>query len=444
MRLGILTSHPVQYHAPWFRALARVASVEVFYAHRQTAEEQGRAGFGVAFDWDVDLLSGYAHRFLRNVARRPGVNHYNGCDTPEIAEIIGARAAEREGTPAGAGADDPAVAGRGTGGGRRFDAFLTMGWYLKAYWQGARVCRRAGIPVLVRCDSQLQTPRPLLKRLVMEVWQRRRLREFNGFLSVGVRNREYLEHFGVPPERIFFVPHFVDTDWFAAKAAAARARRAEIRAGWGAGERHRVILFVGKFIRQKRPEDLLRAVKRMRDHGQNHGEGPVGPARSQVGDLVVVYVGSGELEGELRRFAAREKLRAHFAGFKNQSELPGCYAAADVLVLPSESETWGLVVNEAMACGIPAIVSDAVGCAPDLIEEGRTGFTFPVGDVAALAERLRTLARLRARGHDFGPALREKMERYSVQTAVRGTLEAVERLRRLCSRGRDETGGGGR
>ncbi|MDW8311094.1 MAG: glycosyltransferase, partial [Verrucomicrobiales bacterium] len=153
-------------------------------------------------------------------------------------------------------------------------------------------------------------------------------------------------------------------------------------------------------------------------------------------EWMAVFVGAGELESRLREFAAQARLRVHFAGFKNQSELPACYAAADVLVLPSGSETWGLVVNEAMACGIPAIVSDAAGCAPDLIEEGRTGFTFPVGDAAALADRLTRLGRMRAEGHDFGPAVREKMERYSVQRAVEGTVLAVERVLELSGRHR--------
>src|SRR5262245_42325884 len=106
MRLGILTSHPIQYQAPWFRALAKVAEVNVFFAHRQTAAEQGEAGFGVAFEWDVDLLSGYTHCFLKNISAAPGVNHYAGCDTPEVEEII------RRGN---------------------FDAFIVNGWYLKCY-----------------------------------------------------------------------------------------------------------------------------------------------------------------------------------------------------------------------------------------------------------------------------------------------------------------------
>jgi hypothetical protein len=237
MRLGILTSHPIQYQAPWFRELARQVDLKVYFAHRQSAAEQGKAGFGVAFDWDVDLLSGYAHSFLNNISLAPGTGAFAGCDTPEIADIIAHG---------------------------KFAAFIVTGWYLKSYRQAMAGGRRAGVPVLVRGDSQLRTQRSWLQRLGMEFKQRALLRQFDGFLTVGRRNREYLEHFGARPERIFFAPHFVDNEWFAAGAAAARGRRAELRSSWNAGPRTFVALFAGKFMREKRPQDLMEAVAKAR------------------------------------------------------------------------------------------------------------------------------------------------------------------------------------
>jgi glycosyltransferase involved in cell wall biosynthesis len=249
----------------------------------------------------------------------------------------------------------------------------------------------------------------------MEVKQRWLLRQFDGFLTVGQRNREYLEHFGVSADKIFFAPHFVDNEWFAAKAERGM-RSAELRQQWGADERTFVALFAGKFIAKKRPLDLLRAVATFN-------------RQPSTANVLPVFVGAGELEAELREFATREKLRAHFAGFKNQSELPAVYAAADALVLPSDGgETWGLVVNEALACGTPVIVSDAVGCAPDLIEAGATGFTFPLGEATALAARLQQMVVLRASGHSFAPALAAKLQTYSLERAVAGTLAAGQTL----------------
>ena len=434
MRLGILASHPIQYQAPGFRALAKVVDLEVFFAHRQSAAEQGKAGFGVAFEWDVDLLSGYRHRFLKNVSSKPGVDHFFGCDTPEIAEIIRARGPQDHGlrttdqvTPCGQKSE---VSGQWPIVSRPvFDAFIVTGWHLKSYWQAVRACRRTGVPVLVRGDSQLLTPCSLLKRWAKELVYRVLLRQFDGFLTVGQRNREYLAHYGVPPEKIFFAPHFVDNEWFRGKAEIAQKQRAEIRQALEIPEDAFCVLFCGKFIPKKRPLDLVEAARLLMVDGG-------------LPKVHLLFVGSGELGRRLRDSChvvfdaenANYQLStinhqlppASFAGFKNQSELPRYYAAADVLVLPSESETWGLVVNEAMGCGLPAIVSEAVGCVPDLIENGKTGFTFPVADVKVLATRLLEIGRLRREGRDFTNALYRKMAAYSVETAVAGTCDAAK------------------
>ncbi len=462
MRLGVLASHPIQYLAPWFRGLAKEVDLEGFFAHRQSAAEQGKAGFGVAFDWDVDLLSGYNHRFLINVSARPGVNNFFGCDTPEIADIISGTTGQRT-TDNGTTKHGMEVSGQWSvvsgQSAKRFDAFIVCGWHLKSYWQAVRACRRAGVPILVRGDSQLGTPRSWLKRSVKAIAYRLLLRQFAGYLPVGRRNAEYLAHYGVPEGKIFFAPHFVNNEWFGGKAEIARKQKAEIRRQWGVTDedngttgpqdcrRTLVVLFVGKFIPKKRPQDLLQAMAKLRGEltlradpkvGRVTPCAPSGTPIQPIGahgvtrptgmNVLAVFVGAGELENELRELAARENLRVHFTGFKNQSELPRYYAAAEVLVLPSESETWGLVVNEAMACGLPAIVSVAVGCAPDLIEGGRTGFAFPVADVTALAGRLMALGEMKLAGYDFTPALEEKMRAYSLEEAVKGTVEAVRKL----------------
>jgi glycosyltransferase involved in cell wall biosynthesis len=385
MRLGILTSHPIQYQAPWFRGLTREVDLEVFFACQPNAVQQGD-GFGKAFDWDVDLLSGYRSRFLQNRAKIASCSRFGGCDTPEIKSQI------RDG---------------------HFDAFIVCGWHLKCYWQAVRACHSACVPVLVRGDSQLGTPRSLMKRWAKEILYRVMLRQFSGFLCVGQRNREYLLHFGVPKHRLFFAPHFVDNNWFAAKAAECRGRRSEIRTQWGADDETLVALFVGKFIPEKQIQDFISAL---------------GMLKRKRLKMLGVLVGSGPLEPELRILVTKLDAPVHFAGFKNQTELPGYYVSADVLVLPSISETWGLVVNEAMACGTPAIVSDAAGCAPDLIDEGKTGFTFIFGNIPQLTQRLELLYETHQKKHDFTPMLRDKMKTFSIESAVTGTLAGLKTI----------------
>ncbi|MDP1841705.1 MAG: glycosyltransferase family 4 protein [Reyranella sp.] len=380
MRIGFLISHPIQYFAPLFRELAKHCDLTVFYAHRQTAEQQARAGFDVAFEWDVDLLSGYHSKFLRNVARAPSTDRFFGCDTPEIAGEIA------------------------NGG---FDGFVVPGWALRTYWQAIEACRRAGVPVFARGDSQLVGPRSGAVRLAKAIAFRGVLRRFDGFLYVGQRNRDYLLHYGAPPQRLFFSPHCVDNDAF--RAASEAAGRDRLKRDPASARR---VLFVGKLIERKRPFDLLQAAARLAADGR-----PV--------DLA--FAGSGEQQDALAAAAASSGVRAHFHGFVNQSELPAIYAAADVIVLPSDGrETWGLVVNEAMACGVPAVVSDAVGCGPDLIETGLTGAVFPLGNVAALADGIgKVLA--------FDPvrtrqALAKRMETYSPAQAAQGIAGAASAL----------------
>jgi glycosyltransferase involved in cell wall biosynthesis len=353
MRLAILTTHPIQYYAPWFRHLATRFDLEVLYAYRQDAQGQAAAGFGVEFEWDVPLLEGYRYRWLKNVSGHPGLKTFGGCDTPELFDLIRPE---------------------------NYDALLVLGWNKKSLVQGIRAAWRHGVPILMRGDSQLQTQRSGWKRALKYPLYRWFLPRIDAHLYVGQRNKEYLEHYGIREEQLFFSPHFVDNDFFASRAEEARKTGAarEIRDQFRIPHQAAVSLFVGKFIEKKRPGDFVAAALH------------VAAARN---DFHAVLVGDGPLRTELQEVAGANPRQIHFAGFRNQSELPAFYAAADNVVLPSDaSETWGLVVNEAMASGIPAIVSDAAGCAPDLIDEGATGWSFPLGDVEGLALRLNGFA----------------------------------------------------
>lgn len=380
-KLGVLASHPIQYQAPIFRELARHVDLRVFFAHRQTPRGQADAGFAVPFEWDVNLLSGYSHEFLQNEARHPDSASFFGCDTPGIKAAI-------------------ADAG--------FDAFLVMGWNLKAYWQAVRACKRHHVPVLVRGDSQLGTGRGFVKRAVKKLAYPAMLRQFDACLFVGHHNRVYLAHYGVPANRLYFSPHCVDNQRFA--VAAASCDREELRRRLGLDSDARVALFVGKLTQMKRPGDLIEAI------GLLHRRG----VRIQG-----LLVGDGPLRSELEQQAAACTAAVAFAGFWNQQQLPQAYAAADVLVLPSTAgETWGLVVNEAMACGLPAVVSDAVGCAPDLVIPGCTGETFAMGDPRSLAAALERVLNTPT-GRE---AIQELIGGYSVTAAASGILAAMDEV----------------
>ena len=170
-------------------------------------------------------------------------------------------------------------------------------------------------------------------------------------------------------------------------------------------KRETVFLFAGKFTDEKRPQDPLFALQ-------------------EVPEAKIQYVG----DGPLRRFLEMTSLklglanRVEFLGFKNQKELPAILANADCLILPG-NETWGLIVNEAMACGIPAIVSKACGCESDLIVGGETGYSFKLGDVQGLAECLRRF--VARKDQDWSGNVRARISQFTIKKATEGLARAM-------------------
>ena len=172
-----------------------------------------------------------------------------------------------------------------------------------------------------------------------------------------------------------------------------------------------VFLFAGKFIAKKRPVDFVRAIER---------------AHAQQPRVAGLMVGDGPQRSICEQLVAERQLPIRFAGFLNQSEIVQAYLAADTLVLPSDgAETWGVVVNEAMTCGRPCVVSDHVGCGPDLVVPGQTGFVFPLGDIGALSAHLTDCACRPWHLVTMGSRARRRMGGYSVQAAVESLATAV-------------------
>ena len=381
MRLGIVASHPVQYQVPWYRALAAREEVDltVYYALLPTPAQQG-VGFGEQFAWDVPLLDRYRWQALPNAARAPSLDGFLASRTPAVTEVLEA--------------DRP-------------DAVIVSGWHALPLLQATRACRRLGIPCLVRGESSGLRRRAWWARAV----HRRLLARFDAFLAIGEANREFYLSNGVPRARIFSVPYFADNERFAEQAARWRPERDAIRRGWGIAPDETCFLFAGKLVPKKRVLDFLAACA---------------IARERMPAIRALVVGSGEMAEAVRRFAAERALEAVFVGFLNQTEISRAYVAADALVLPSDyGETWGLVVNEAMVHGLPAIVSDRVGCGPDLVEEEVTGRIFPFGDVRVLARVLAETAVDADRRGEMGRRARRRVKAYSAERAVEGTLEAI-------------------
>ena len=388
IRLTAVMTHPIQYYSPWFRFIAREADeiqLNVLYVTEPSAEQQG-VGFEESFAWDVPLKEGYESLVLRPSRKSDhfASDGFLGLDAPGIGEAIA---------------------------GLEPDAALVSGWHSLALARAILACRRRGIPLLYRGDTHLRGRK---RDILWRYRSRWLLSFFEGFLCVGLRTREYLDRLGVPSARIFRSPHAVDNEFFERGSAPFLdpRNRADARREWGIGPEDFVVLFVGKLDSNKRPIDLLRAVRLMNGRGR------------------VLVAGTGPLRQECAELASSLQVTVDFRGFLNQSALPRAYALSDCLVLPSESESWGLVVNEAMAAGTPAVVSEGVGCAPDLVEPGETGEIFAVGDIEAIAARLQKISKEIEDGRRRSNRCQERMTDYSFRAATEGLVSACRSVLR--------------
>lgn len=384
-RLAILTSHPIQYQVPLFRALASVPEIDlhVFFCCRWGAEWCRDPGFGISFSWDIPLLDGYQYTFLRNVSLRPGPSHFLGVINSGIVTAI-------------------------LRGG--FDAVWVNGWAHATNWIAWAGAAASRVPILLRGESDgLAEPNGLkgiVKRVVLKLF----FSQVAGFLAIGANNTNFYKSYGVPEKRIFWTPYAVDNNFFMEQASKLKGHKRALREKEGLPPDLPVILYCGKLQEKKRPLDLLEAFAVLNGR----------PSSS------LVLVGDGPLRPRMERFVTERRLtNVTFLGFRNQQELPVCYGMADVLVLPSSFEPWGLVVNEAMCFGLPVITSDRVGAAADLVREGVNGFTNPVGNVLALVQCLRKILVDERGRQEMGCQSRKIISRWGINEDVEGLVKAL-------------------
>jgi glycosyltransferase involved in cell wall biosynthesis len=269
------------------------------------------------------------------------------------------------------------------------------------------------LPILFRGETtDHAVRRSAVKARVRDCALRWLYRRCARLLYVGQRSHEHFRRLGCPEERLLFSPYCVDTTPFEGDDAARVRGRDDLRRRLGLAPEKILLLFSGKLSSRKGPEILIRAA------------GTTSPALRDR--LVLAFLGDGKLRAALESLAGQLSVPAHFLGFRGQTELSPHYHAADLLALPSlRSETWGLVVNEALHHGLPCVVSDAVGCWPDLVEVGVTGEVCETGSPRALAGALERALPL-ARSTEVRRRCREKLADYTVERAAEGIARAYE------------------
>ena len=385
-RLAIVTTHPIQYNAPLFTHLTRRNNIEikVFYTWGQSSmENKFDPGFGKVIDWDIPLLNGYPYEFIRNTSPSPGSHHYKGIINPDIIERIDAF---------------------------RPDAILVFGWNFNSHMKVLRHYKKK-IPLLFRGDSTLLDDRSFsIRRILRQTALTWVYRNIDMALYVGKNNRDYFQKMHVPEKNLVFLPHAIDLGFFEDKDEQFARQAIQSRRELGIKDNELVFLFAGKLQSKKNPGLLVEAFRQL-----NHK------------DVHLVIVGNGELEATLKEQSAGANI--HFIGFQNQSRMPVIYRMADVVVLPSkENETWGLAVNEAMACGRPVLVSDQSGCARDLVIPGKNGFIFRSGDAGDLLKKMTELVARHKELPEMGRSSYTIIQDWSYDKVCRGIESLMERV----------------
>lgn len=337
LRIAVLNSHPIQYFAPLYAYLNASEDFEITVLYCSDFSLRGGRdpGFGQNVTWDLDLLAGYRAVFLgeRAKARTPGGFWSLVC--PEVWREV------RSG---------------------RYDALILHGHNYAVNLLALLAAKTAGVKVFMRCDTHLGLQRSGFKQRIRRPLMNLLYRTCDRCLAIGTANQAFYRAMGVPASKIATVPYTVDNERFIAAARLSDQERRDLLQSLGADPDKPVVLYASKFQKGKHPDDLLKAVARLRERGIQ---------------CSVLMVGSGEMQTELQQLVAQLSLPdVHFTGFINQSDLPRIYGASDIFVLPAENEAWGLIVNEVMCAALPVIISEEVGCVPDLVHDGDNGWLF--------------------------------------------------------------------
>jgi glycosyltransferase involved in cell wall biosynthesis len=393
LRVAVVQTHPIQYFSPLWAKLARREGVElrVFYLSDHGATPYHDAGFGSDVKWDVPLLRDHDHRMVANVPRG-------------ASAVRGFFSLRNLGLPRELSRFGP-------------DVCIVLGYEHLAKWIAYAWCVLSGTPYVIRGESNDLPRRSAWRRLAKAAVLGPLYRHAGAVSAIGTLNARYSRGYGARGDRVVVAPYSVDGTRF---ERALDLSVTDARTTLGLPLNATLALFCGKLIPKKRPLETVRAFAR---------------AAASRPALHLAIAGDGPLKQAVAAEAARLGVadRVHFLGFINQQELPLAYRACDFLVLPSALEPWGLVVNEAMHCGITAIVSDQVGAAADLALDGAAALVVPVDDVEALAQAIALLADDRDLRVKMSRAAHARIAEWSIDQTVEGILAA-------CSVARGERG----
>lgn len=380
MRLAVIVTHPIQYYSPLYQRLAGRTDLEckVFFTWHAGGRAKHDPGFKRDVQWDIPLTNDYDVELLTNNSRTPGSNRFWGIQNPKLVERV------NEWSP---------------------DAVHITGYKYRSHLSAMHGFYRRKVPVLFRGDSHLLDQPKGVKWLLKKALLRRVYSWAAACLYVGQNNYDYYMQIGVPKSKLFYCPHCIDVPRFSEPDTQWASDARQWRSQLGIPNTAKVVLYAGKFEPRKRPLQLMNAVLSIDDP-----------------NLVILMVGDGPLANEVYAVAQRSPDRARVLSFQNQTRMPAVYRMGDIVALPSAfGETWGLAVNEAIACGRRVLLSDKVGGAPDLIKSCADGATFACADWNDFRLKLKELLSYKNNRNYLFRRARE----FDISVAEQGVLDCL-------------------
>ena len=384
-RLAIVVTHPIQHFVPFYRALAADPEIDlhVLYGAPIGVTAYFDKEMQSEISWNMDMLGGYSHEFLGEVPAN-GQSSVREPSSPHIAARLKAFGP---------------------------DVVLAYGHAQANVYRAIWWCRRNKVPLMTIGDSELLRQRSTATRIAKEVVVRQIFRRYSAFLSVGDRNADFYAYYGAPRDRIFRCPFTIDEATYRAARANRPALRAEARSAYDIADDAIVALFVGKLSTRKRPVDLIEALTQTKGRR-----------------VTALFAGNGEQMEPAKARAAEAGVDARFAGFVNVDKLPALYAAADMLVHPSQADPHPLICSESACIGLPMLLSDRIGAAgpTDIARPGENALIFPCGDIAALARLIDELASDDARRAAMGERSLEIFDELDIGASLAGVHRGID------------------
>ena len=394
-KVTMIAPTPFYYQVPLFKALTSHPrfELEVYFCSDESLKALDVAKrYNSSSPWGLeeDLLKGYKHKFLRNYFplgsyMKPVLGLFNPSVWSEI----------RNNKP---------------------DVVVLMSWMNPTWWLAVATCIILRIPFFYLTDQNIQRESahsPWKKWLKSLILGKLLFRWANGFLCAGTANRQLYQSYGVPDEKLIPFAFSWGYQSLLQSSDEVKSQRGRLRTELGIPEGSYVILYCGRLSSEKGLMGLLDAYEKVKISGK-----------------VLAFVGDGPLKQTLHDYTVDHDIESvRFFGFQNREKISSFYAISDMLVLPSYQETWGMVVSESLCFGLPVVISDQVGASLDLVEDGHNGFTFPAGDVEALAERLQRMADLpETSRRKMGENSRRLIEKWSNRDLIEPLGQYLDRI----------------